>query len=77
MKPKKNTTTIFAIIFISILLYLKSAHGFTKEYYQYGNDALIVILLLVFAERILLFTFFLPFAFYKKIKSMLVINTNS
>ncbi len=70
MKNKKTFTTILAIITLSVILYLKLAQGFTNKFFEYGNDTLIVILLLAFAERILLLTFLTPIALYQKLTKL-------
>ena len=76
MENKKTLTTLAAIICLIVLLYLKLVHGFTNKYFEYGNDFFIVILLLAFAQQILLLTFLTPIALYQKLTKLGNRNTN-
>ncbi len=71
MTKQKILMTVSASITIAGLLYLKLSHGFTNKLFEFGNDTLIVILLLTFAEEILLLIFLTPFALYQKLSTLI------
>ncbi len=76
MKNKKTLTTLAATTAISSLLYLKLTHGFTNPIFEIGNDFLIAILLLAFAQEILLFAFLIPITLSQNFKRLEFSNSN-
>ncbi|MBA3681631.1 MAG: hypothetical protein H0W73_10780 [Bacteroidetes bacterium] len=70
MENKKILTTLLVSTALSGFLYLKLTHAFVNKLFEYGNDILIVILLLAFAEEILLLIFLTPFALYQKLSAL-------
>ena len=76
MENKKILTTLLAATALCGFLYLKLAHGFTNKFFELGNDILIVILLLAFAEQILLLIFLAPFALYQKLSTLVNSSSN-
>ncbi|MBA2612818.1 MAG: hypothetical protein H0U95_12655 [Bacteroidetes bacterium] len=71
MTKQKILMPISASLTIAGLLHLKLYHSFSNKFLEFGNDTLIVILLLTFAEEILLLIFLTPFALYQKLSMML------
>ena len=76
MENKKNLITILAALVLCSLFYAKIALGFTNKFLEYGNDTLIVILLLAFGEQILLLIFLAPFALYQKLSTLVNSTSN-
>ncbi len=76
MENKKILTTLLAATALSGFLYLKLTHSFANKFFEYGNDILIVILLLAFAEQILLLILLTPFALYQKLSGLGNSHTN-
>lgn len=76
MENKKILTTIAPVIVLCSLFSVKIVYGFTNKFFEYGNDALIVILLLAFAEKILLLIFLTPFALFQKLKLLVFSSSN-
>ena len=70
MENKKILTTLLAASFLGVFLYLKLTHAFTNKFFEFGNDILIVTLLLAFAEQILLLILLTPFALYQKLSKL-------
>jgi len=66
---KKKLKSLVFVIIIVALIYFKITFNLKNQFLEYGNDILIVIPLLVFAEQILLFILYTPLIIYKKIAS--------